>query len=1340
MAFFNKIKNVVQTEGARGIRQVLQKEGTKRLAQDLSAHLDLESLFFCETRRFGLPALISAIAVDPVQGLLASGTFKGAIAVSGAPEIACFLELEEAVSVKMMVFQPGAPVLIVVDAKNAITVFDLIKKQRLFVRNARSVVTCIELLSGSNWLFHGLKDGSIDVFDVYRGQPVPYRIPNILPEGSRHSLVISIKTHPTDSNQLLIAYNTGIILWNLKLKTVVRAFIYEIPPGAMGGIAVGDGSGMFGVNESRYPHVTVISWKPDGIGFVSGYDDGCFVFWDITQERPVLARTIHEIQVNVPGIKPAFERATNQFVPIYQLTWCLHQNREDTTLIVAGGTGSIDMFGLHLFDYPAKADYRRPKRHQVLTMDTDLLDFLVVPRGSPWYGGAFDPIAILVLTNRGGVKAFEFGQSNAPRTIPSCLSLVEPRLILSKVYGPLPPEPYYDLIQGHTRTAPPPRVPLHGMRLAPVDESRLSRDILVTAHDDHSIRFWESATSRPLHHLTVELAPLFFKNQGEIVAFEFSIQSQVLAVGFSNGSWIYTQIAKDAGLSRNPSVASAIPDESADAHLAGHMEHASIAPENCPGGSIVPGGADGSHQSVDDKDLQNQPTSPQQPPQGLQHDPTSPQQPHQPLQHDPASPKEVNPSPQLPHAPEFDASAAAPDAPASDAPVQAQHLDIQTAVTSAPRSPQAISPTADKTGALSPIPDDSDLDYLIPYSPVEKVAIRELPPGGLTPGPGSPERAPSPSLPPRPQFIEAALPTGSDFSVVFKSSAHLGRIRAMAVSACGLVAVSGEFYSLTITDTHSGRVLLVEDLKVVMLDRDKGGQGSQGNDQEHDGPAAAPPPTAGATTTPGAAPGPGQGQGATDLQRIAVEITTLQFAVSTTSDQDKVPSLLLIAGSNNGIYFIFAISPPVPTQSRTIRKVETFQTKEQYATVHSSVINVLSPSENAAAASSAALQSTSSISSVSTTATGSTSISSLSQPSSGAQRDPAHHHHQHQQVSPSPTPAQPRMSREEAGPIVGHLASLSESNVSTASAKPSIYSTLKEAQGKVMTKAQQRLNYLVCVSEFGIRLHMNCTSRRIHKIDLTSPAANNLTAKVGRIMAANVVYHGGACCILCITESGRLLLFSVPKLELLPLPVPNGEIFLPIVVEPERLRESVILQDGRLFVPILKYEHRMYSLWGHDRWIKTPQGLRQERAPTTDKERAEYIHLYDHGIQIPPRPTNTVVVSKGWFGSSQSVEDAPSQEDLDELLGGEHYRVENPILKRAGVKGAPGTAPPPPPKGDNSGLAGMMNETLQNLDERGKKLGVLGDKTAEMSAVSNDFLAAARELNAKNANKKWYEF
>lgn len=50
MAFFNKLKAVVQTEGARGIRQVLQKEGTKRFGQDLSAHLDVQNLLFCEVK------------------------------------------------------------------------------------------------------------------------------------------------------------------------------------------------------------------------------------------------------------------------------------------------------------------------------------------------------------------------------------------------------------------------------------------------------------------------------------------------------------------------------------------------------------------------------------------------------------------------------------------------------------------------------------------------------------------------------------------------------------------------------------------------------------------------------------------------------------------------------------------------------------------------------------------------------------------------------------------------------------------------------------------------------------------------------------------------------------------------------------------------------------------------------------------------------------------------------------------------------------------------------------------------------------------------------------------
>ncbi|GJJ77021.1 hypothetical protein EMPS_09380 [Entomortierella parvispora] len=1320
MAFFNKIKTVVQTEGARGIRQALQKEGTKRFAQDLSAHLAVDNLNFCETRRYGLPALISAIAVDPVQGLLASGTFKGTIAVTGATEQTCYLELEEAVSVKMIAFQPGSPVLIVIDAKNAITVFDLIKKRRLFVRNARSVVTCMELIPGTNWLFHGLRDGSIDVFDVYRGQAVPYRIPNLIPEGSRHSLVVSIQAHPKDNNQLLIAYSTGIALWNLKQKSVTRTFIFEIPPGAMGGITADPGNA--NMHQSRYPQVTVISWKPDGLGFVSGYDDGCFVFWDIHQEHPLLARTIHEIQVNVPGIRPVFERDAAQFVPLYRLQWCLHKNLEDTTLIVAGGTSSIDMFGLHLFDFPAKADYRSPRRHQTLTMDSDILDFVVLPKSSPWYNGGLDPVSILVLTNRGGIRSFGFDPAHSVQAIPSCLSMVEPRLLLAKTYayGHLPQDQFHRLLHGlqdHRSAARTPRIPLRGIQLATISEEKLCRDLLVTAHADCSIRFWEGASFRPLHHLTVELGSLFFKDQASIVAFDYSIPSQVLAVGFSNGHWVYGRLSNGADFSRQSSISGSVPGS------ANVSRQSSITGQAAPLPVAVATETELARAMRDSLTLdridEGDPTHSEG--WGLTA-PAVPNQPQRSLQQDMPPPRAPTPSPPgsdgaSPVAePAFSKNEAPPQSARSPQEIATSETDPKISVNTGGNSGDTLSPPTE------------DLDYLVPCSPASPVALKEL-------APPLPDRTPSPSLPARPLFIESNLMNDSEFSPVFKSTSHLGKINCMTISACGLVAVSDEFYTLSISDTRTQRVLHVEDLKVVMLDRENvvsQSEGAQGNNK----------PQLNALS-------PTEVQA---LQRVGVVISTLQFVFSTTSEQDKVQSLLLIAGSTEGIYMIFTITPPEGLlQPRRVRKVETFQTKECYASVHTSIINVLSPSE--AAAKNAAAQSASSLSSVSTAATSnSTSASSSSLPAGSP---------------PPPPPREPLTVRypndDLPGTHPGHSASLSESSASIRSennSKPSIYSTLREAQDKVMSKAQQRLNYLVSVSEHGIRLHMNCTSRRIQKIDLSAHDAESLygvsTQRTGRIMAANVVYHEGACCILCLTESGRVLLFSVPKLELIPLPIPNGgELMLPIVLESWRLRESVIMQDGRIFVPILKFEYRMYSLWGHDRWIPTSSGWRQETMPSVsgparagDAAEVSYLQVYDHSVVIPPRPTNATVVSRGWFGSSQTVEEPLSPQDLDVLLGGEHYQSVNPVLKRAGVQGPPGVAPPPPPKltsssgggGGSAGIAGMMNQTMQGLDERGKRLGQLGDKTAEMESASHDFLAAARELNAKNANKKWYEF
>lgn len=647
--------------------------------------------------------------------------------------------------------------MVVVDARNAITVFDLIKKQRLFVRNARNIVTCMELLPGTNWLFHGLKDGTVDVFDVYRGQAVPYRIPNLMPEGNRHSMVVALQTHPKDNNQLLIAYNTGVALWNLKEKTIIRVFVFEIPPGAMGGIAV---EGMFSPNESRFPHVTVVAWRPDGQAVVVGYDDGCLAFFDLKVERPVLARTIHEVNVNIPGVKPLVERTTAQFVPIYQITWCLNSNKEDTTLIVAGGTSSIDMYGLHVFEFSAKSDYRHPRRQHTLTTESDILDFAVLPRESPWYNSALDPIAILILTNKGGVQSFGF-EAPHPRYIsPSCLQLVEPKLVLAKVYTQISPYQYNRLVNGLSRKTPlGHRIPLKGGLVLRSDENKIKRDIMVTAHSDSSIRFWEGASFRPLHHLTAELGSLFFKYQSEIVAFDYSIQSQLLCVGFSNGTWVYTHLDGESGLSRQSSVAglsrqssvattiqssvaTTIPEEPAMERVAETMDNLAI------------------NASIDSQEKPVQKTAtpfvePQSPKQPPQQDPTSFQEPvPQPRDTDIVQPPQVQDQ-------------------------QATEPEVSTA------------PQRSDTKDTLPMPAPEDLEYLVPFEPLDSVPpLRNPIEGEASQGQqqpqGQPPRESSPSLPPRPPFVQVSLPKGSEFLSAFKSNAHLGRINKMALSECGL--------------------------------------------------------------------------------------------------------------------------------------------------------------------------------------------------------------------------------------------------------------------------------------------------------------------------------------------------------------------------------------------------------------------------------------------------------------------------------------------------------------------------------------------------------------------------
>lgn len=91
------------------------------------------------------------------------------------------------------------------------------------------------------------------------------------------SSCVEAKLHPLDPNQLLIAYEGGIALYNITEKHTIRTYEYIILPGAPGG----HDDQTEGAFLERRPMCTCLAWRPDGRMFAAGYDDGSFALWSI---------------------------------------------------------------------------------------------------------------------------------------------------------------------------------------------------------------------------------------------------------------------------------------------------------------------------------------------------------------------------------------------------------------------------------------------------------------------------------------------------------------------------------------------------------------------------------------------------------------------------------------------------------------------------------------------------------------------------------------------------------------------------------------------------------------------------------------------------------------------------------------------------------------------------------------------------------------------------------------------------------------------------------------------------------------------------------------------------
>ncbi|CAM0138954.1 unnamed protein product [Umbelopsis sp. WA50703] len=401
-------------------------------------------------------------------------------------------------------------------------------------------VTSAEIVPGSDWLFLGLADGTIDVFDLRVGKIAPYRVPDLMSEwqqfkideqrkngidvpprskNAKVEIVSAIQFHATDLNQMLVAYETGVILWNFKERAAIRAF--EI-----------------GGNANNRPRVTAISWKPTGESqFVVGYDDGLLCLWDAEREdQPIAYRYIlQESHKNQDRV------VLNE--PIYRLAWCSNVDFSETYLVVAGGTHPGDNHGINVLTFQRESTFRDPVRQSIIPVRSEVADFVILPWTMPYFLGTHDPLGILVLTTSGETCAFKLQQGFEEYLLPSAFSFISPRLLAARQHIQVDDQLFQDLVTAPSDAPRMPYLPLTGGIIGARHVYRLdARDIMISVHEGGIVRVWDSSfvALRPLPYLSLNtFDDMPVAARSDIIAFDFSDRYGSLALAYASGIVLY---------------------------------------------------------------------------------------------------------------------------------------------------------------------------------------------------------------------------------------------------------------------------------------------------------------------------------------------------------------------------------------------------------------------------------------------------------------------------------------------------------------------------------------------------------------------------------------------------------------------------------------------------------------------------------------------------------------------------------------------------------------------------------------------------------------------------------
>ncbi|OQV25726.1 Lethal(2) giant larvae protein-like protein 1 [Hypsibius exemplaris] len=450
--------------------------------QDARQKTAKELLSFKKTSQYGFPNRPSALAYDAKLNVIAIGTRSGSVKIYGAPGVECYAQHDNDSPVTNLIFLPGQGRFISVCEDNTLYLWEINSQDnrttiecinRSVLESRLKKISAVCLSSFYDQLYLGTEGGNIYVLDVNSFVFVEAAVIHLdaatqSTEGIARVApgpVEAVAEHPTDSDQLLIGYSKGlVVLWDLKEKRSVHSYWAG-------------------------QQLESVCWVGDGSRFVTSHNDGSYVVWDPSKPTESLE-------------KPNVVYGPFPCKPIPKMLWRTTKG-PNPFLILSGGMPR-SRYGDH-----QTVTVMQGEKHVVFDFTSKVVDFLTIGGEA---GDSEEPRALIVLLEE-ELIAVDLTTDKWPLfQLPYLFVIHSSSITTSHYVGDVSPELWTSLTaagRSQTRAQFSQKPwPISG-GLAVLNNASKDHEMLLTGHEDGSVRFWDVSGAVMKLMYTLTTANLF---------------------------------------------------------------------------------------------------------------------------------------------------------------------------------------------------------------------------------------------------------------------------------------------------------------------------------------------------------------------------------------------------------------------------------------------------------------------------------------------------------------------------------------------------------------------------------------------------------------------------------------------------------------------------------------------------------------------------------------------------------------------------------------------------------------------------------------------------------------